>query len=200
MRTFSPGDYFGAGKRKKKILDVIRLNNGWIILKTENSKSTNDFKVRTVFQTQPRVKSYTPKHAHFAIDFYGKLCADRDAAMKLLEAVIAVWRREQTPEKVIQDYADKLSGLPGYPLEYIINALYWILEQEDVNFMGRPASRQAELDEVINRLKISTPKGREGSQLAISLLCNIAFGAHPVDALIRANLDVLPIKKARGTA
>jgi hypothetical protein len=72
------------------------------------------------------------------------------------------------------------------------------LEQEDVNFRGRPPDRQRELDEVLNRLDIATPQGREGSQLAISLFCNIALGQHPVDAFIRANLDVLPVKRARG--
>jgi hypothetical protein len=81
----------GESIRKKKVLDVIHLANGWILLKTENSKSERDFRVKAVFQTQPRIRSFTPKHAHFAIDFYGKLCADEKKAMGVFSAVISVW-------------------------------------------------------------------------------------------------------------
>jgi len=39
-----------GGKFKgKNIKDVIRLSNGWYIIKTENSKSPGDFKVRVLF-------------------------------------------------------------------------------------------------------------------------------------------------------
>ena len=75
--------FIGGRFRGKKILDMVNLSNGWILLKTENRKSPRDFRVRTIYQTTPRIKSYTPKHAHFAIDFYGKLCADREKAINL---------------------------------------------------------------------------------------------------------------------
>jgi hypothetical protein len=73
--------------------------------------------------------------------------------------------------------------------------LNWILEQEDVNFTGRPENRQREIDEIFQKSGIKQPPNRSGSQLAISLLCNVALGLHPVDAFIRANLDVLPVKR-----
>jgi hypothetical protein len=96
-------------------------------------------------------------------------------------------------------YSAAASGLPGYD-EYILPALNWILEQEDINFTTRPEKKQNELDETLMKAGVTVPSGRVGSQLAISLLCNIAppNGLHSVDALIRANLDVLTIKKAFG--
>lgn len=195
---FSVGDYFGRGKNKKKILDVIRLSNGWYLLKTTNSKSKNDFKVKTVYQITPRIRSYTPKHAHFAIDFYGKLCADKEKALTLLSAIFQVWRRESRVDSIIDQHAQSLSTLPGYSIEYILYALDWILEQEDVNYMGRGPEKQKALDELTNAFGVEVPRDRLGSQLAISLLCDIALGTHPVEALMKANLDILPSKRAKG--
>ena len=83
-------------------------------------------------------------------------------------------------------------------LGYIQYALNWILEQEDVNFRGRPQSRQEEIDAILQKCNVVSPSGRAGSQLAISLFCNLTLGIHPVEAFIRANLDILPIKRARG--
>ncbi|MDJ0271049.1 MAG: hypothetical protein QXM50_00235 [Candidatus Caldarchaeum sp.] len=197
MTELSTGEYFGRGRNRRRILEVIRLSNGWILLKTENSKSKHDFKVRTVYQLRPRIRSYTPKHAHFAIDFYGKLCADKAKAMQVLKAIVEVWQGADIAT-VVERFRHAVKDLPGYDLEYILYALAWIFRQEDVNFAGRPESRQRELDETLNRLGFKVPKDRLGSQLALALLCNIANGMHPVDALLRANLDVLPIKRGKG--
>ena len=191
------GEYFGRGRNKRRILEVLKLRNGWILLKTEDSKSRQDFKVRTVYQVVPRIRSYTPKHAHFAIDFYGKRCADQTKAMKVLEAIVQVWQGSDVAT-VVERYRDDVEGLPGYDLEYILHALVWIFEQEDVNFTGRPEKRQNELDEILGISGVKPQERRLGSQLAIALLCNIAQGLHPVDALLKANLDVLPIKRGRG--
>jgi len=185
----------GEKFRGKKIKDIKKLSNGWYILKTENSKSAEDFKVRTIFSLKP-LRSITPKHAHFAIDFYGKLCANREKAMKVFDAIIEVWNGEPVDE-VYRKYSDDVKNLPGYNLEYILYALKWILEQEDINFKGRPQKKQEQLDEILKRHDIIVPKGREGSELAISLFCEIASGVHPVEALIRANLDVIPRKRGR---
>lgn len=184
------GDYL----RGKEILDIVYLPGGWIILKTENSKSTKDFKVKTVYQTSPRLRYYTPKHAHFAIDFYGKRCADESKAMRFFSALIEMWDKRGIKD-VINKYQKDTKSLPGYSLEYTLYALNWILEQEDINFTDRPTNRQQELDESLSQLKIKTPRGRRGSQLAISLFCNIALGEHPVDAFRKANIDVLPIRR-----
>lgn len=86
----------------------------------------------------------------------------------------------------------QVAGLPGYDIEYILYALKWILDQEDVNFTGRPEKKQQQLDEICKKQEVFTPSGRKGSQLAISLFCDLASGSHPVEAFHRANLDVLP--------
>lgn len=184
------GEYIGKGKNRKKILSLIPLSNGWILLKTEDTKSARDFKVRTI--TDPQLKRfYTPKHAHFAIDFYGKLCQDKEKARKVFEAIIEVWQGKEV-EQVIKRFAPETQGLPGYPLDYVLYALKWILEQEDINFKKRPNKLQQKLDEKCRRCKIEVPEGRKGSQLAISLFCDIVEGVHPVEALLSAHLDIVP--------
>ncbi|RLF61022.1 MAG: hypothetical protein DRN25_01360 [Thermoplasmata archaeon] len=180
--------------RGKKIREIIHLSNGWLLVKTDDSKSPQDFRVRTVWQLRPRKRFFTPKHAHFAIDFYGKLCADKEKASKVFDAIIEVWHNSPVDE-IIKKYKKEVEGLPGYDLEYILYALKWILEQEDINFKGRPESKQKQLDEILRKVGVITPRGRRGSELAISLFCDIVCGAHPVEAFIRANLDVVPKKR-----
>ncbi|MGF3573662.1 MAG: hypothetical protein ACQXXG_09635 [Candidatus Bathyarchaeia archaeon] len=193
MREIKVGEYL----RKKKILDLVQLSNGWYVIKTEDSKSTRDFKVKTIFQTAPRIRSLTPKHAHFVIDFYGKLCANREKAMKVLEAIVEIWNKKPVQD-VLSKYQGVVSELPGYKLEYILHALNWILEQEDVNFTGRPERKQEEINDILRKCNVTPLPERSGSELAMSLFCNVALGSHPVEAFIRANLDVLPVKRARG--
>jgi len=190
MKELKEGDIF----RGKRIREIIKLSNGWYLVKTDNTKSPRDFKVRTVWKLRPRIRYFTPKHAHFAIDFYGKLCADKERAIKVFRAIIEVWHNKPV-EEVIKKYRDDVASLPGYDLEYILYALKWILEQEDINFRGRPESKQKQLDEILKKVNVETPVGRKGSELAISLLCDIASGTHPVDALLRANLDVVPRRR-----
>lgn len=184
----------GGTLRGKRIREIVELSNGWYLVKTDNTKSPKDFKVRTVWRLRPRIRYFTPKHAHFAIDFYGKLCADKEKAMKVFRAIIEVWHNKPV-EEILRRYQSDVVTLPGYDLEYILYALKWILEQEDVNFKGRPDQKQKQLDEILKKVDVETPAGREGSELAISLLCDIASGTHPVDALLRANLDVVPRRK-----
>lgn len=196
MQRFAPGQLFGKFK-KKRIREVAQLSDGWYLLKTDDTKSPRDFLVKTVYGLDP-LRYLTPKHAHFAIDFYGKTCADKAKANKVLNAVVSVWQGEDV-RKILNQYQQDTCGLPGYSLEYVLYALRWILEQEDANFQGRSKGKQEELDNLLTSSGISTPTGREGSQLAISLLCNIALGTHPVEALRRANLDVISIRKGKGT-
>jgi hypothetical protein len=185
----------GKKFRGKEIKDIVKLSNGWYLIKTENSKSGQDFKVKTIFSLKP-LRSLTPKHAHFAIDFYGKMCANKEKAMKVFNAIVDVWSGESV-EKALKKYGSEVKGLPGYDLEYILYALKWILEQEDINFTGRPQKRQQQLEETLRKQGIITPEGRKGSELAISLFCEIASGTHPVEAFIKANLDVIPIKRRK---
>jgi hypothetical protein len=183
----------GEKFRGKEIKEIISLSNGWYVIKTENEKSLKDFKVKTIFSLKP-LRFLTPKHAHFAIDFYGKLCANKEKAMKVFNAIIEVWNAKPV-EEVIKKYEREVKGLPGYELEYILYALKWILDQEDINFTGRSQKRQQQIDEILKKQGVITPNGRKGSELAISLFCSIASGAHPVEAFIKANLDVLPKKR-----
>jgi len=183
----------GERFRGKEIKEIVKLSNGWYIVKTENSKSLKDFKVKTIFSLQP-LRSITPKHAHFAIDFYGKLCSNKEKAMKVFNAIIEVWNN-RPPEEVLRKYKEQVKGLPGYDLEYILYALKWILEQEDINFVGRPENKQKQISEILQKQGVITPEGRKGSELAISLFCDIANGTHPVEAFMKANLDVLPRKR-----
>jgi hypothetical protein len=183
----------GEKFRGKEIKEIISLSNGWYVIKTENEKSLKDFKVKTIFSLKP-LRSLTPKHAHFAIDFYGKLCANKEKAMKVFNAIIEVWNSKPV-EEVIKKYEREVEGLPGYELEYILYALKWILDQEDINFTGRPQKKQQQIDEILKKQGVITPHGRKGSELAISLFCSIASGTHPVEAFIKANLDVLPKKR-----
>jgi hypothetical protein len=185
----------GKKFRGKEIKDIVKLSNGWYLIKTENSKSVQDFKVKAIFSLKP-LRSLTPKHAHFAIDFYGKLCTNKEKAMKVFNAIIDVWSGESV-EEVLKKYGNEVKDLPGYDLEYILYALKWILEQEDINFTGRPQERQQQLEEIFRKQRIITPEGRKGSELAISLFCDIASGTHPVEAFIKANLDVIPIKRRK---
>jgi len=177
----------GQRIRGKRVLDVVNLSNGWQIIKTENTKSPRDFKVKVVNPKHPQ--GLTVKHAHIAIDFYGKLCQDKRKALKVLEAIAEVWDGKNI-QQVIRKYAPQTSSLSGYSLEYILHAERWILEQEDINFTGRPPGKQQELDQKIKGQGIKTPKGRKGSQLAIALLCDIASGVHPVEAFYSAGLRI----------
>jgi hypothetical protein len=187
------GEYLGRGKNRKRVLEVVTLSNGWILVKTEDSKSSKDFLVRTVTDVNSR-KFYTPKHAHFVIDFFGKLCQDKNKASKVFDAIIKMWQGVSI-EDLLNKYTKETAGLVGYDLEYILYALKWILEQEDINFNGRPSELQEKIDEKLEKLGILAPPGREGSQLAISLFCDIVLGVHPVEAFLSARLDIIPRKR-----
>jgi hypothetical protein len=196
--SFPVGSSFGKGQNRKRILEVRPLSNGWILLKTEDSKTPHDFRVRTIYQTAPTVRSLTPKHAHFAIDFFGKIREDGVRGTEVFQAILDVWKGEEV-EVVLAERGPKTRGSWGYSLEYILYALKWILEQEDVNFKGRPKEKQSEIQATLRRSGIEPLPSRVGSQLAISLFCNISQGVHPIDALMRANLDIIPAKRAKGT-
>ncbi len=135
----------------------------------------------------------TSKHAHFAIDFYGKICANKKKAKLVFDAIIEIWQGKKV-KNVLNKYLPLTKGLPGYPLEYILIALKWILDQEDINFVGRPQEKQEELNNLFRKLRIDIPDKRKGSQLAIAIFCEL-LGTHPVEALLKANIDVAPRRR-----
>ncbi len=180
----------------KRVRELRELSNGWFVIKTDDSKSPKDFKVRLVYvDREGKQRTTTPKHAHFAVDLYGKICRDEDKAKLVFKAIVEVWQGRDYRD-VWERYKNETKSLPGYPLDYILAALDWILEQEDINYLQkRPERFQRELDEVLQRVGVKTPPGREGSQLAVALLAYIILGLHPVEALTKAQLDILPRRK-----
>lgn len=177
----------GDDFRGKEILDVREVpSNGWTIFKTEGAKSDDDFVVRVRNDQHPI--GIKVKHAHFAIDFFGKISSNRDKAIKLLKALESVWRNQ--PVKTVVEENSELEDLPGYNIDYILYTMDWILAQEDINFLGRDAEKQEEIDQILEKQGVSTPPGREGSELAMSMLCDIASGQHPVEAFYRVGIRI----------
>jgi len=176
----------GDRLRGKKVLDVVNLPDCQIV-KTENKKSKLDFRVKLINAQHPA--GLTLKHAHFAIDFYGKFCQCQPKALKLLEAIGKLWNGENI-EELIRQYKPTVEGLYGYSLELILYGLNWVLQQEDINFKRRSGKLQKELEEKIKAQQINFRDDRKGSQLAIGLLCDIAKGLHPVEAFHKARLRI----------
>ncbi|MEM5868913.1 MAG: hypothetical protein QXL09_03110 [Candidatus Aenigmatarchaeota archaeon] len=171
----------------KEYIEIKNLSSGIIIFTVPGKKGPKDFRVRS-FNPKTGL-GLQPKHAHFAIDFYGKLCANKEKALKIFEAIKELWNRKPI-EEIINRYRNEVEGLPGYDLEYILYTLKWILEQEDVNFKGRSKEKQVELDKICKSQNVITPEGRKGSQLAIALFCDILNGTHPVEAFIKSGLRI----------
>jgi hypothetical protein len=101
-------------------------------------------------------------------------------------------------EDALNEYGPQVEGAWGYSLEYVLYALKWILEQEDINYRGRPPKRQREINDTLHKSGVKVLQDRLGSHLAIALFCNVEQGMHPVEAFIRANLDVIPVKRSFG--
>ncbi len=181
----------GQERGDQKVLEILDLSNGWQLSKwtgtkkTKKPKSPNDFVVKVISPDHPLGFAIT--HRHFAIDFYGKLCQENNKGLLLLKAMEKLWH-SQDADAVLQKYQQQLRGLVGYGLEYFMKSLNWILEQEDINFAGRTPKKQTELDKKIQAHGFTVPQGREGSQLAIAMFCDIASGVHPVEAFYSAGL------------
>ena len=121
----------------EKILEARRLSDGKWVFKISNRKGPGDFKVSVFYpETQTRL---TPSYAHFAIDLYGKLCRNEDAALFILErieeiyhgacgAIDALGKLDKNTSRT------HISNLPGYSLEYTFHVLEFIFAQEDVTW------------------------------------------------------------------
>lgn len=174
-----------------EILEVKELSENQTLIRTEGTLSDEDFRVKLINEHHPR--GVTVKHAHFAIDFYGKLQYDREIGGKVLQSIIDVWHGTDVEEQVSEwNSALDNQDLPGYNLDYVFWGIAWILEQEDINYNPeeRDSSKQSEIDEILQKQDVTTPPGRKGSELAISLFCDIANGTHPVEAFYRVNLRI----------
>lgn len=193
----SPGEYYGKGQNRAKILEVKDLENGWHLLRTEGAKRPGDFRVRLVTRTAPTMRSFMPKIGHFAIDLFGKSRSSRTEGTDTFEAIVKIWKG-LTVQDVLEDVQPRLGKAWGYPVEYVLLALDWLLMSEDINFSEREEEEQASLDDSLRKAGIEPIQSRRGSELAISLFCDIINGTHPIDALRRTGLDVIPAKRARG--
>lgn len=176
-----------------EVLEIRELSEeGWIIFKVPGRISEDDFIVKVINPDHPRGVSV--QHAHFALDLYGKLMSDEKAARGVFDGVIDIWQG-QSPEPLLDRLEQVTSDLRGYDLEYFLLAYGWILDQEDINYAAgedRGEKKQAQIDAILERAGVEKAEGREGSQLAISLLCDIVTGEHPVEALRRADLIISP--------
>lgn len=176
------------GKEVLEILDLER--DGWKIYRVDGDKSPDDFVVKVINPDHPR--GIKIKHAHFAIDFFGKRMQDEAAALELFDGLIDVWQGAD-PETVLDERQPDIAHLNGYDADFIFYTMDWILEQEDINYTegDRDKKKQTDIDEMLEKMDVTSPPGRNGSELAISLLSDIAAGQHPVEAFYRVNLDVV---------
>jgi hypothetical protein len=178
----------------KEVLEIKSLSEeGWKIYRVDGNKSEADFIVKVINPDHPR--GIKIKHAHFAIDFFGKLRQDQRAALTLFDGLIEIWQGKNA-ETVLDDISDKTSHLSGYSPEFFLYTMDWILEQEDINYTSgdRGPKKQSEIDQMLSEMEVSAPSGREGSHLAISLFSDIAAGEHPVEAFYRVGIDVVAIR------
>jgi len=141
------------------------------IFTKKGNKSLNDFIVQAKIRGSKRF--FTPKHAHFIIDFYGKLCYNKEIAKKVFNTITRVYTGE-SPEEILKtmssDDIKQINSAPGYSIEYILYALWLIFEQEDVNY---PPS-----------------KGYNGRQQAYRMFQDVMNGMHPVVAMKKARLKI----------
>lgn len=183
----------GEEWRGKEVLEARELSlDGWIVFKIPGSKTADDFIVKVINPDHPWGISVA--HAHFALDLYGKLKNDENAGREVFRGVIKVWHGE-APSGALKRLKSETGDLPGYDLEYFLYTYSWILDQEDINYAdgdGRGEKKQAQIDEILESVDVEKAAGREGSQLAISLLCDIVGGEHPVEALRHADLVIKP--------
>lgn len=174
-----------------EILEVKELSDNQTLIRTEGTLSEEDFRVKLINEYHPR--GVTVKHAHFAIDFFGKLQYDQEIGGRVLQSLVDIWHGNEVDD-VLEEWrtSTQQGELPGYNLDYIFYAMAWILEQEDINYEPgeRDDSKQREIDEILQEQGVTTPEGREGSELALSLFCDIANGTHPVEAFYRVNLRI----------
>ena len=126
------------GVPKNKILEARQLSDRTWILKIANKKGPGDFRVSVL---DPRTKTQlTPSYAHFAIDLYGKLCRNEEAASMLLQSIEEIYQGSKAVDSLAKLSKNgsimQLGKLPSYSysLEYTLHTLEFIFAQEDKNW------------------------------------------------------------------
>jgi hypothetical protein len=179
-----------------EILHKRVLSDGTKIYKVAGRKGKGDFRVIVV---HPKSGRLTPSHAHFAIDLFGKLCADPDKTVELFTAIEAVFRGSSADavlERLKREgRLNDLSSLPAYSVEHVIYALEAIFEQENVNWdrgmAGRPLPKVR--TQWIRQGFITDEEAKKGSAIAIVLLRRVVKDRiHPASALPEVGLRIVP--------
>lgn len=162
--------------RGKEILEERKLPDGTRVFTIRGKKSARNFIVKAevpvVKAEVPIGKIITPKHAHFVIDLYGKLCSSKDVGRITFRAIEKVFEgspAEEVLNKMDEGEKAKINGSPGYSIEYILNCLELIFVQEDVNY---------------------PPPSYKGRRLAFDMLKDVMEEIHPVEAMLKAGLRI----------
>ena len=152
-----------------RILSQRILSDGTKIFTIRGTKSKADFIVKA---TLPSGTTITPKHAHFAIDLYGKICQNAQLGRMAFEEIQGVYEG-RSAHKVLQDIGEerrkKLQKSVGYSIEYILHCLELIFKQEDINY---------------------PPPKFKGRKLPFEMYQDIVNGMHPVEAMKKAQLRI----------
>lgn len=152
-----------------EILEERKLSDGTIIFTIKGTKSAKDFVVKA---RMPSGETITPKHAHFAIDLYGKICQNEELGKIVFEEITGVYQGRPAKE-VLKDIGEerrrKLEKAKGYSIEYILHCLELIFKQEEINY--------------------PQPKYK-GKKLPYEMLQDIVKGMHPVEAMKKAQLNI----------
>jgi len=180
--------------------------NFWIIkLKKEpipticpKCKSNNIISKDKIIKAKfPNGKKITPKHSHFAIDIYAKRHADKQTTKIVFNAIKSLFDKIPSSEKlrdmpidkklnfaseVLSEMSNtdknKVKKLPGYNIEYIINCLDLILQQEATNYSP-------------NDISPKTGKPYEGKKYTFGLLEDVFLkDIHPVEAMLNKGLRI----------
>jgi hypothetical protein len=152
-----------------EVLTRKRLSDGTEIFTIKGTKGKEDFIVKATF---PSGRSITPKHAHFVIDLYGKLCQNRELGKMVFELIKRVYEgraAEEVLQGLREEDENRLANSVGYSIEYILYCLELIFKQEEINY---PQPRY------------------KGKRLAFEMLEDVVNGMHPVEAMKKAQLRI----------
>ena len=177
----------------EQVLERRRLSDGTWLFRVADGKGAGDFIVRAVNTVG---RELTPKHAHFAIDVYGKLCSNETLAESLLVSVDRLFAgagAETILTEMGQGLVAELDVQPGFSTEYILHSLELIFAQENVNWdrdmvdKPLPSIRRS----LLSRKVLTVDESTRGSGLAIALLRQIVrHRVHPVEAMTELGLRI----------
>lgn len=162
----------------KRILEERILSDGRIIRTYPGTKGPKDFILKATSLRTGR--EMTPKHAHFVIDFYGKICSSKKDALLEFELIGRIYQGEKAKgilSSLSTKDKNKIASLPGYNIEYILNCLELIFKQEELNYPS-------------NKINPRTGKYFEGKRFTFGMFEDVVNGTHPVEAMKKKGLRI----------